>query len=506
MHTNEKSIKHRIGYSALLLGAGLFFLVPASAGAATISLVPSSASVSVGSTVTVSVFVDSEGTAINNAEGNLSFLRNLFDVVSINKDASLFTLWIAAPAYDGNSTISFNGGLPSPGYQGSNGKLFSVILRAKAAGSAALTLVNGAVRANDGLGTDVLSGVRGTTMTITQPAVPSSTSSPAPATSAPDSSSTDLLARITSSTHPDQTKWYNLTHVVFDWTNAQGVTAVRLGYDQDAGGSPHVLYADPISHKEIDIGDGIWYFHVQERGPSGWGSVSTFRIQIDTVPPLPMTIKFPNGVTTMADTIAVSFGTSDALSGIDHYDLSGDGVHSVASAEEGAGVYAFPSEDAGDHTLIATAYDKAGNTARAEGRFTTIGAPSAPPFSLFAWLTASYLALGLLVVAALFLLVVVGWYLWHRFHSFRRRYPGTMEHTHRVLREQFDELTNAVVDEVMTLEKARTKRELTREEERVIANLKKLIKKTEFYVENTVEHPQIRHSVEGRSNKESRNV
>lgn len=461
-------------------------MLPVSVDAATLSLVSNSASVLVGNTVVVSVYVDSQGTAINNAEGNFSFSKNQFDVVSINKDASLFTLWVAAPTHDGNNTVSFNGGLPSPGYQGSNGKLFSVTLRAKTAGVAALTLLNSAVRANDGYGTDVLDSVSNVNITITQPVAP--VPAPTPTTDVPESSSSNLRARITSSTHPDQTKWYNRTHVVLDWTNAQGVTAVRLGYDQDAGGSPYVLYADPISHKELDLKNGIWYFHVQQNGPGGWGPVSTFRIQIDTTPPSPLTVEFPNGTTKDGETIAALFGTTDTLSGIDYYELSVDGVRSVASAEEGAGVYALPVGNAGDHTLVVTAYDKAGNTARAEGRFTTIGTPEEPAFSLFAWLTASYLALALLVIAALFLIAVIIWYLWHRFHAFRRTYPGTMGHTHRVLRERFEELTEAVVNEVMTLENARTRRELTREEKRVIGNLKKLIKKTEFYVENTVEH------------------
>jgi len=297
------------------------------------------------------------------------------------------------------------------------------------------------------------------------------------------------LARVTSSTHPDQTKWYNLTHVIFDWTNAQGVAAVRLGYDQDAGGTAHVLYTDPISHKEIDLQDGIWYFHVQEKGSGGWGAVSTFRIQIDTVPPLPITLSFPNGATTTDTSIAVRFGTMDELSGIDHYDLSVDGVSHTASAEDGSGVYALSSGDAGEHTLVVTAYDKAGNMARAEGQFVTIGAPTAPTLSSLAWLAVNYFSFILAALALVFLVLLSGWYLWHRFHSFRRRHPGSATHSYKVLREQFDELTDAVVDEVMTLEKVRNRRELTREEERVIANLKKLIKKTEFYVENTIEQP-----------------
>ncbi|MCR4330799.1 MAG: hypothetical protein NUV49_02880 [Patescibacteria group bacterium] len=381
MYTNEKSIGCRIWYGALTLGIGLFFFVPAPAGAATLSLVPSNASVSIGSTVTVSVFVNSEGIAINNAEGNLFFSKSLFDVVSINKDASLFTLWIAAPIYDGNNTISWNGGLPSPGYQGSNGRLFSVTLRAKTVGATTLTLLNGAVRANDGLGTDVLNGVHNATVTIAPPVVFSDT--PSSVANTLDSLSADLLAQITSSTHPDETKWYNRTHVVFDWTNAQDVTAVRLGYDQNADSIPQVLYTNPISHKEIDLKDGIWYFHMQGKRLDGWGPVSTFRIQIDTVPPLPMTIQFPNGATSSTPTIAAIFGTSDALSGINHYELSIDGgVPQFVSAEAESKPFVLPPEFPGSHTLLVTAVDNAGNVRNSSADF-TIEAIDAPAITYY---------------------------------------------------------------------------------------------------------------------------
>jgi len=147
----------------------------------------------------------------------------------------------------------------------------------------------------------------------------------------------DLLAHITSSTHPDETKWYKLSHAIFDWTNAQGVSAIRLGYDKNADGKPGVFYSEPISHKELDLDDGIWYFHVQEKGSSGWGGVSTYRVQIDTVPPQSFSIAFLNGTTTQAgNATVVQFAATDDLSGIDHYQVSVDGKEFTVSAESGS--------------------------------------------------------------------------------------------------------------------------------------------------------------------------
>lgn len=375
MYTQEKSIGHRIWQSALTLGIGLFFLVPASAGAATLSLVPSSASVSVGNTITVSVYVDSEGTAINNAEGNLSFLKNLFDVVSINKDASLFTLWIAAPAYDGNSTISFNGGLPSPGYQGSNGKLFSVILRAKAAGSAALTLVNGAVRANDGLGTDVLNSVRGATITIVQPAVaPPSTLSPATQTDTPVS--TENTLGITSDSHPDQTKWYANSTPEFSWELPEGALEVRTLISRSSSAIPSVSYTPPISTKQVDnLPDGTYYFSLRVRTADGWGAISRYRVNIDATPPKPFSISFPHGAKGFQPQPIVYFNTTDDVSGVSHYDIKiGDDEEIPKIAPDAvSNPYLLTPQLPGAHTLFVTAIDKAGNTRSASAEFTIEG-------------------------------------------------------------------------------------------------------------------------------------
>ncbi|MCX6787143.1 MAG: cohesin domain-containing protein [Candidatus Kaiserbacteria bacterium] len=483
-------VKHFSKYAVILP----FFLIPLFAHAATLSLVPSSSNVPVGNTVTVSVFVNSEGVAINNAEGNLSFSKSLFDVVSINKDASLFTLWIAAPTYDGNNTISFNGGLPSPGYQGSNGKLFSVILRARAAGTATLALVNGAVRANDGLGTDVLTIVSNTSVIITQPATPATT--PSPTTSTPNASSeAGLLALITSSTHSVQTNWYDHSHVVLDWTNAQGVTAVRLGYDKDAGGAPHVLYTDPISHKEIDLGDGIWYFHVQERGSDGWGSISTFRIQIDTVPPKPFAVTVVHQSDASNPQAVISFNTTDITSGIDHYTVTvADETPVTVPPDEATTPYLLSTQKTGEETVVVNAYDKAGNTTSESvvlnvmatappagttteqqfnggGLFTAFGTTYQAVF----W----YVLLALAIIIGLALIVSAGYLLWRRLSLLRHRLRHIAVRSGRGVQYDFARVMDDVHSLSSLLHKTKQSRQLTKEENIILDTLKHHLEKTE---------------------------
>lgn len=51
------------------------------------------------------------------------------------------------------------------------------------------------------------------------------------------------------------------------------------------------------------------------------------------------------------------------------YELDVDGAKKTVSEQDGAGIYALPSGEAGMHTLSVIAYDKAGNSVGVSGRF-----------------------------------------------------------------------------------------------------------------------------------------
>lgn len=476
-------MKHRI--ASLSFALVFFFVAVPAASAATLSFSPSSGNYTVGNIFNANIVVDTGGVAINNADATISFPTSLLEVISVSKSSSIFPLWVEEPSYSNNAgTISFNGGVPTPGYTGRAGHLLTVTFRIRNPGSASLVFSSASVRANDGYGTDVLTATSPATFSIKE-GVTTPTSTPTPATPALP----DLFAHITSSSHPDQTAWYARTHAVFDWTNAQNATAVKLGYDTNANGAPTVLYQPAISHKELDLADGIWYFHVAEKGANGWGPIATYRIQIDTASPAPVIITFPNGATTSTSTIAVSFTTTDALSGIDRYVLSVDGTDTTVSAADGAGVYALPAGANGSHTLAVIAYDKAGNSVTAEQQFTTIVEKkvAAPAWGSFAWLIANYFVLGLLILLVLIALLFIAWYLWHRFHAFRRRVVNKEERMHVLIHRQFNELKSAVADEISALEDIKSRRKLSLEEERLINRLQKLIDQSEHTIDKEID-------------------
>jgi hypothetical protein len=143
----------------------LFFINKASA--ATLYIKPSQTEISVGNIVSVTVGVDTSGKAINNAESIIQFPPDLLEVVSVDNNLSIFSIWVEQPNFSNNvGQITFNGGIPSPGFQGSDGKIISIIFKTKKAGIASVIFSSSAVRENDGLGTDILNEKFGSNINI----------------------------------------------------------------------------------------------------------------------------------------------------------------------------------------------------------------------------------------------------------------------------------------------------------------------------------------------------
>lgn len=167
-----KITRQRIAYLAGCFVFGAILFVSSSAQAASLHFSPSSGDVTVGNIINVSVVVNTQGVPINNAEATINFPTSLLEVVSITKTGSIFSLWVEEPSFSNISgNISFNGGVPSPGYNGATGRLLNIAFRVKSAGTASLLFASGSVRANDGLGTDVLSALGGASFSVS-PAQP----------------------------------------------------------------------------------------------------------------------------------------------------------------------------------------------------------------------------------------------------------------------------------------------------------------------------------------------
>lgn len=337
-------------------------VLPGSVHAATLGLSPSSGSFTTGSTFGVSVRVNTQGVAINSAEATVRYPRNILEVSSISK-GGLFTLWPSEPTYSNtDGQVTFAGGLPSPGYNGSAGTLITITFRSKSAGSATVNITGGRVLANDGSGTNVLTSQGSGTYTIADaPAPPNVPAAPT----------------ITSSSHPDSSAWYTLRDIVAEWTRGSGVTGFSYALDDQAETIPDTVQdTTGTSAQFTGIGDGVWYLHVRGVNSAGWGATAHFRVQIDATGPLPFTIFGTlNDVADPSIRRQISFETTDAVSGMHHYELSIDGGAAIGIDVGATTPYILPELGIGTHTLLVRAVDVAGNTTTSEATL-IIGEPT----------------------------------------------------------------------------------------------------------------------------------
>jgi hypothetical protein len=343
-------------------------MLPLITEAATLYFSPSSGSYTVGGTLSVNVYVSSIDQAMNAASGVISFPQDKLEVASLSKSGSIFSLWVQEPTFSNSAgTVNFEGIVLNPGFTGASGKVITINFRAKAAGAALLNFSSGSVLANDGKGTNILTSLGNAQFSLgyAGPTIPEATT-PSAVSGAPSA------PQISSPTHPDPNKWYAKKDAKFTWSIPSDVTGVRLLVGRIPAAIPTVTYVPAINEKEVtNLGDGIWYFHVQLRNASGWGEVSHFRFQIDTEPPAPFEIKFVDGKETTNPRPTVIFDTTDSLSGIEYYKVKiGEGDFFTLSSEVvQSNPYTLPLQNPGKRTILVQAFDKAGNYTTAVEEF-----------------------------------------------------------------------------------------------------------------------------------------
>jgi hypothetical protein len=368
---NNLPIKRFKRISWLLLLTGMFWLVvgfgmsagAVAAQAAELRLTPQSGVYEPGATFTARIQLVTGGAAINAAEGTLRFNPNELSVVGINRSSSIFNLWVSEPSFNNSAgTVSFSGGVPT-GYTGSTGTVLSVTFRTKTAGTQRVEFTNGAVLANDGLGTNVLTAMNGGSFTVQAVSV-----SPEPERIVEYVPPVNTPARpsVTSVTHPDAEGWYATTSAEFEWALPNDVTAVRTLLSDAPTAIPTRVYEPPISRLSlIELDQGVQYLHVQFRNADGWGRVAHHRVAIDTVAPTDVSVLLLDGedMGSAAQTLLVQ--ANDGGSGIAQYQVrfNNNDPLILAAAEVASGTITLPPLPPGDQTVMVTVADQAGNLA-----------------------------------------------------------------------------------------------------------------------------------------------
>ncbi len=319
---------------------------------------PSTGTFTVGSTFTVSFYLNTGGQSVNALQANVIFPPDMLQVVSPTTGTSFVQFWTSQPSYsNGDGTLSFQGAVAAPGINTSAGLIATVTFRVTALGTAVIKFAdNSRVLLNDGQGTNVLGQTSGAiySLALPPPAGPI----------------------VTSPTDPDQQKWYSNSDVSFEW---QPQDAAVTGYSYILSHNPSdipddIAEGDQTSVSYPNLPDGIYYFHIKALRNGSWGGVTSYSVKIDATPPATFPIEVSPGTRTTLRSPIISFITTDNLSGIDHYEVKvlpltplppSTGSNAPSSAIQPFFIEAtspyVPQLDLGSYDIIVRAVDRAGN-------------------------------------------------------------------------------------------------------------------------------------------------
>jgi|SRR3989344_2046525 len=378
-------------FSILLLG--VVFVFPnnyANAQSGSLYFSPSSGSVIAGQNFSLAVRVNTSGTAINAGEGSIVFDSAKLQVASISKTSSIFTLWATEPSFsNADGTIEFAGGIPNPGYSGSNGVVITINFKAKTAttikGYTDIVMVSGAILANDGEGTNILASLGKANYYIGPAGIPVATPL------VPTGIQPVQGMVITSITHPDSEKWYSNNDSVFNWELPDDIETVSYLITDKPTSNPGTIPDGLVSDAKFnDIPDGINYFHLRFRENGSWGPIGHFKFQVDTKPPKEFKVLVEDDNTSEPK---LTFESSDDLSGIDHYEIKIDKKDWVVIDKELAGKpYTLTNMGFGEHQILVNAVDSADNTTTASTTVTIPGGGIWNKFiDMFRWIFRNWL-------------------------------------------------------------------------------------------------------------------
>ena len=341
----------------ILFSVSLAFLfsvclaMPAFAGEASLYFSPASGTFYLGSTFDISIFLNTGGNDVNAVKVDLKFDPRKLQIASPTAGKSFISVWISQPTYSNiNGTAFFQGGIPSPGINTSAGLVSTITFRAVAPGETSVSFLDSSqVLLDDGRGTDILTSLgRGVYAIVIPP---------------PEG------PKVFSSTHSDQNKWYKDNNPTFSWEKEEGITDFSYSIDNDFQGVPdNTPEGDHTSVSYSDLEDGFWYFHVKAKKGDIWGGTSHYLVQIDATSPADFTLVFepvlrsPN--LTSREPI-LSFITTDALSGLNHYELKVISLNKEKTETgffvEIASPYKLPRLELGEYQIVVRAYDLSGN-------------------------------------------------------------------------------------------------------------------------------------------------
>ena len=313
----------------------------------------------------MSVKLNTEGQAVNTVQTSVNFPADKLKLLSA-VPGTIFNLLTPNSPQIESGRVSFSAGAVSPGFNGASGSILTLRFSAIKPGSAAVSLDSGKALLNDGFGTNALTNSTGANLVILDEVVaPVFVPVDVPANNTQTTENSQVFfPEVTSTTMPDQSKWYSTNDIALSWTTSPKVYGFSFILDRNQSGEPDNTLDTTVTTKKTytAVDDGIWYFHIKSRGPNkntAFSETSTFQVGIDTQPPtqpvvsLALTASYQGGYGFVAN-----FESQDKTSGVAYYKVL---VDDMSINNNVVSPYAIGPLNPGNHKIVVTAVDKAGN-------------------------------------------------------------------------------------------------------------------------------------------------
>ncbi|MFA6339088.1 MAG: cohesin domain-containing protein [Candidatus Paceibacterota bacterium] len=358
-------MKYQFKTILAILVAVFTFGIFSVANAATLSLTPVSSDVGIGEKITINVRIDSEGVGINAAQATIRFPKDILEVVSLDKTSSAFSFWLDEPTFSNtDGVITFTGGTPY-GVSGSAVKVLNIEFKAKGNGNGTVSLLETAVTASDGSGTNVLSKTNDAVITVSSQRVVPKVPEPQQIVRTPVASEKlPSKPNLKVSLYPDETSWYNIVgQFTASWDLPLDISGINTVVNKNPSFIPGEQSEGLFNNKTFDaLSDGISYLHVRFKNNVGWGPTAHYRLAVDTVSPAGFDLSIIEGNQTDNPTPTLQFKTSDARSGLKEYQVrvgSGDLIKIPVAGFKGS--FKLPLQVPGKQKVFVKAVDQADN-------------------------------------------------------------------------------------------------------------------------------------------------
>ena len=345
---------------------GLPFL--AYAEVASLYLRPASGVHAVDSTFEIGIYLNTGGNTVNAIRVDVSFPPDKVQVVSPTLGKSLVSFWIVQPTFSNSAgTISFQGGIPPPGINITDGLISTAVFRVVGIGQAAISVKDSSrVYLADGKGSNIL-GTRSDAIFNFILPPPNG-----PIVVAPK--------------HPDPNKWYQDDDVEFAWEMPRGATSVSYVLNNEPLTVPDDIVEGAKKNSVVykDLPSGTHYFHIKALNPEvSWGGTSHFLVNVDDEPPAAFSLEISPREKTSVRRPTLIFSTTDTSSGISHYTLktiktsSPPNVNATDAVDTSVpfwiqiiSPFVLPELEFGSYSVVLRAHDLAGNFREVQKKLT----------------------------------------------------------------------------------------------------------------------------------------